>query len=70
MAECNVEKNKKTCTCTYEPCARKGLCCQCVAYHRSRNELPGCFFPREIERTFDRSIKRFIEVNSVLPRSR
>lgn len=60
MMECKIDKNKLDCTCSYEPCPRKGLCCQCVAYHRKRNELPGCFFPREIERTYDRSIQKYI----------
>jgi hypothetical protein len=26
------------------------------------NEVPACFFPDEVERTYDRSIERFIEV--------
>ncbi|GAW91874.1 DUF6485 family protein [Calderihabitans maritimus] len=56
--ECAVNENKKKCTCTYEPCPRKGNCCQCVAYHRQFNEVPGCFFPPEAEKTYDRSIAR------------
>ena len=28
--ECNIEKNKRNCTCTYEPCSRKGKCCECI----------------------------------------
>ena len=55
-------KNMKDCTCSYEPCPRKGNCCECVAYHRRSNELPGCFFPAEVERTFDRSYRRFAKV--------
>jgi hypothetical protein len=31
-------------------------------YHRSRGELPGCLFPPEAERTYDRSIRKYIEV--------
>jgi len=58
--ECSVEKNKTKCTCTYEPCRRKGLCCECLTYHREQDELPGCLFPPEVERTYDRSITRFI----------
>jgi len=58
--ECSVETNKTKCTCTYEPCRRKGLCCECLTYHREHNELPGCLFPPEVERTYDRSIARFI----------
>jgi len=27
------------------------------------NELPACCFPPEVEKTFDRSIKKFIEIH-------
>jgi hypothetical protein len=58
--ECEREKSKATCTCTYEPCPRKGKCCECIAYHRKYDELPGCVFPPEVERTYDRSVARFV----------
>ncbi|KYH33441.1 MULTISPECIES: DUF6485 family protein [Neomoorella] len=64
MAQCNLQANKERCTCTYEPCSRKGKCCECITYHRKYGELPGCLFPPEIERTYDRSIARFIACNS------
>ncbi|MHB8172984.1 MAG: DUF6485 family protein [Nitrospirota bacterium] len=59
--ECNVEKNKSRCTCTYEPCPRKGMCCECVAYHKKSGELPGCFFKPEDEKSYDRSHERFVK---------
>lgn len=59
--ECTKEDNLKTCNCTYEPCSRKGKCCECVTYHRKSGEVPACFFPAEVERTYDRSIERLIE---------
>ncbi len=59
--ECNIEKNKSNCACTYEPCSRKGKCCECIAYHKNMGELPGCLFSPEVERTYDRSIEKFIE---------
>ena len=62
MSECKVEKNKKNCNCTYEPCARKGICCECLQYHLRLDEFPACFFPSEVERTYDRSIEKFIEI--------
>jgi len=62
--ECEVEVNKAKCTCTYESCSRKGKCCQCILYHRALGELPGCLFPPEIERTYDRSIARFVAASS------
>jgi hypothetical protein len=58
--ECRQEKNRAQCTCTYEPCSRKGICCECITYHRRLGELPGCLFPPEVERTYDRSIARYI----------
>ncbi len=58
--ECRQEKNSAECTCTYEPCERKGICCECIAFHRRHDELPGCVFPPEVERTHDRSVARFV----------
>ncbi len=61
MPECSKASNIAECTCTYEPCSRKGLCCQCIMYHRAHGEVPGCLFSEKTERTYDRSIARFIE---------
>ena len=62
--ECNVEKNLAQCPCTYEPCSKKGKCCECIRYHMRMNELPGCLFPPEAERTYDRSIAYFVRLHS------
>jgi len=62
--ECKQETNLARCTCTYEPCSRKGLCCDCIAYHRRNDEVPGCLFPPEAERTYDRSIAHFVRLHS------
>lgn len=61
--ECKKERNMKKCNCSYEPCPRKGICCDCLHYHRENGQLPACFFPNNIEKTYDRSIEKFIEVN-------
>ena len=61
--ECNIEGNKVKCTCTYD-CSKKGKCCECVSFHRERGELPGCFFTKQGESTYDRSIQKFIEDQS------
>jgi hypothetical protein len=59
--ECkNKEKNLKNCPCTYEPCSKKGICCECLSYHLKNRELPACCFPKEVERTYNRSFKTFI----------
>ena len=58
--ECpNLKANLAGCTCTYEPCSRKGKCCECIAYHRKTGDLPGCVFPREAEATYDRSPRKY-----------
>lgn len=60
--ECCQDDNLKNCACSY-PCERKGRCCDCVTYHKRRGELPACFFSEAAERTYDRSISKFIEDN-------
>ena len=60
MAECkNKEKNLKNCNCTYEPCERKGVCCDCLRYHMRMQELPACCFDKQGEASYDRSIACF-----------
>lgn len=61
MSECNKDKNLKVCTCTYDPCPRKGICCECIAFHKRMKELPGCLFSTEGEATYDRSIASFMK---------
>jgi len=56
-----VEENLSNCTCTYEPCSRKGHCCECVQYHVPNKELPACAFSSAAERSYDRSFRKFIE---------
>jgi len=60
--DCAVEENLAACTCTYD-CERRGKCCECVAYHRKLKQIPGCFFSKEAEKTYDRSISRFVREN-------
>jgi len=62
--ECKKEDNKQRCNCSYEPCSRKGICCECLKFHLSNKELPACCFPDDAEKTFDRSFAKFIEVHS------
>ncbi|HMA59597.1 MAG TPA: DUF6485 family protein [Halanaerobiales bacterium] len=65
MANCqNHQANMDYCNCTYEPCPRKGKCCECIRYHKKMGELPACFFPDEAEKTYDRSIEHFVEIHS------
>jgi hypothetical protein len=60
--ECpNKDSNLDVCNCTYEPCSRKGRCCECMQYHLRMNELPACAFSAEAERTYDRSFRKFKE---------
>ena len=57
--ECNKEKNKENCKCTYTTCGRRGICCECIMHHLENRELPGCCFPEEAEKTYDRSFEHF-----------
>jgi len=59
--ECQIIRNKRFCPCTYEMCSRRGRCCECVIYHRQIGELPGCFFTRAAEKSYDRSTRNFID---------
>ena len=59
--ECRADGNKSFCNCTYEPCGRKGVCCECIQYHWRMGQLPACLFPDDVEATGDRSVERFIE---------
>ena len=58
----NQNQSIAACTCTY-PCPRRGKCCECVEYHRSKNQLPGCFFSKEAEATYDRSYRYFASLH-------
>lgn len=60
--ECISGKNKAHCNCTYEPCPRKYKCCECLQYHRKSDELPACYFNREFEKTYDRSLDNFLRM--------
>lgn len=64
--ECNKEENLKNCNCSYSGCPRKGMCCECLAYHLKKNQLPACCFPDDIEKTYDRSVEKFIEIKSII----
>lgn len=58
------KRNMERCNCSYQGCSRKGNCCECLHYHLAMDELPACLFPDDVERTYDRSFKRFIETHS------
>ncbi|HUT29679.1 MAG TPA: DUF6485 family protein [Sedimentisphaerales bacterium] len=57
--ECNKDQNMKNCNCSYPGCSRKGVCCDCLSYHLSSRQLPGCCFPDDVEKTYDRSFRAF-----------
>ncbi len=58
--ECKKDQNKENCNCTYS-CSKKGICCDCIAYHRKLGQLPACYFPNDVEKTYDRSVSKFLE---------
>ena len=57
--ECKQEDNLAGCPCTYMSCSKRGVCCDCIKYHLAMKELPGCCFPPEAEKTYDRSFANF-----------
>lgn len=60
--ECSKEENLKDCACSYAGCSRQGLCCECLRYHLKSRQLPGCCFPADVEKTYDRSFEKFAEM--------
>ncbi|MBU4069905.1 MAG: cytosolic protein [Nanoarchaeota archaeon] len=59
--ECEKEKNKKFCNCTYS-CGKKGKCCECLRHHLQNRELPACCFPKDVEKTYNRGFEKFAEL--------
>ena len=57
--DCKKDRNAKDCACTYLSCDRRGVCCDCLQYHLAKKQLPGCCFPPEAEKTYDRSFANF-----------
>jgi hypothetical protein len=62
--ECRKEINLGICNCSYEPCSRKGYCCDCIASHLRSRQLPACAFPAGEEATYDRSFEHFARLVS------
>ena len=60
--ECRKPQNLQSCTCSYDPCSRKGMCCECISYHLRSRQLPGCCFPAAAEQTYDRSFRHFAKL--------
>jgi len=58
MTECKKQENLKNCPCTFS-CSKKGVCCECISYHLGNKELPACCFPKDEEKTGDRSFENF-----------
>ncbi len=57
--ECKKLENLKNCPCSWPNCERKGICCECVAHHRKKGELPACLFTEEKEKSYDRTKENF-----------
>lgn len=62
--ECKrFDANMDRCNCSYQGCSRKGNCCECLHYHLEMKQLPACCFPDDVEKTWDRSFKRFMKTH-------
>jgi hypothetical protein len=60
--ECKKDRNLQNCNCSYSPCSRKGVCCDCISYHLTMRQLPACVFPDDAEATYDRSFEHFAKL--------
>jgi len=49
------------CTCTYKGCPRWGKCCECIAYHNAKKQVPGCLFSTAGEALWDRSFEALVK---------
>lgn len=58
--ECQKEKNLQDCPCTYPSCSKKGFVVNVLGIICKEKDCQHCF-SKEVEKTYDRSIKRFIE---------
>ena len=56
--DCKKEVNNKFCNCTAD-CPHHGICCECIAHHRP-DGVPACYFSKEGEAKYDRSIDAFL----------
>ena len=62
--ECsNESKNLAGCGCSYPGCPAKGALLRVFAVSFEKQELPACCFPADVERTSDRSFKRFAQIH-------
>ncbi|WP_051294898.1 DUF6485 family protein [Maridesulfovibrio bastinii] len=57
----NIDINNSGCPCTNLRCPKHGVCCECIAHHKNKDQLPACYFTAEQEKTYDRSIDYFIK---------
>jgi hypothetical protein len=60
--ECKKSSNLVKCNCSYSPCSRKGICCDCLQYHLRSRAIPACFFPKDAEASYDRSFEHFAQL--------
>jgi len=63
--DCKKAQDAENCACTYMSCPRRGACCECLQYHLAGKQLPGCCFPPEAEKTYDRSFGNFAKAWSL-----
>ena len=58
---CDHLQKKDSCPCSWTHCSRYGKCCECVAFHNGKGELPGCFFTPEAEAVGDRTFEALVK---------
>jgi len=58
--ECRQKSNFSKCNCGFD-CDKKGICCECLVYHRQKQELPACYFSDKVAGSHDRSITTYLK---------
>lgn len=59
MASCN-NQHVADCNCTAS-CPRHAKCCECVAHHLKSGQFPACFYSKDAEKAYDRSLAALIK---------
>lgn len=58
---CSNYPENPTCPCTSFGCKVHGICCECIAKHNGRGQVPGCLFSKEGEALHDRSLNAYLQ---------
>ncbi len=62
----NIETNEENCPCEALDCERRGVCCECIVAHSSKDSLPSCLRVRiQDSQAFRSNLMNLIEKEGV-----